>query len=204
MRGINPKRWFYDLRRALDADANARVIFAGAACEQWLNGQLFSVIAAGLRGTDLTAYPEWRKRDCAIFKVDDSGESPVADWTEPLEITESKVLYLNYGPSKRVAYIRRLVEQLATDDQVPRRVGFVFAIYSRWLERGKGTESFLEFRRNVGTMLRAALASPPPGFQVVVAKPAMETLLPEAEVKVGASRVVVGCVGQYVLVQPEE
>lgn len=204
-RGINAKRWFYDLRGALRKDAvNARRIFSGAACEQWVNGQIFSTIAGGLRGSPLTAYPEWNRRqhDCAVLRVGTGSSDTVVDWHDPVAVTETKLLYASYPERKRAAYVRRLLEQLAADSSAHLRIGFVIGIYA-WSEQwpaGRPAEDFGSFRRSLGGVVKEEIASPPHGFAATLAKPTMETLLDERTIRVGAARVHVGCVGQYVTI----
>lgn len=204
MHGVNAKRWFYGLRSALRGDKSVSAIMAGAACEQWVNGQLFSVIASGLRSTQLTAYPEWNRRqhDCAVFHVP-PGKNPVAEWDSPVAVVETKLLYLNYRHAKRERYVARVLQQLAAPSTATRRVGFILGVYAWWMERGHPPETFREFRRNVGAVIREQVGRPPAGFRAEAARGAVETILPEGTERIGASRALVGCVGQYVILTPE-
>lgn len=205
IRGVNPKRWFYGVREALRADPSAARIFAGAACEQWLNGQIFSIIAEGLRGSSLTAYPEWNRKqhDCAVFRVEQAKATMAVNWRTPVAVSETKLLYLNYPTNKRHAYVRRILQQLAAKSTAAQRVGFVIGVYAWWPdERGPAPQTFREFRRTVGEVVKAETATPPVGFDARLAKPTMETLLDEQAVTIGAAKAVVGCVGQYVVMAP--
>ena len=99
-RGINPKAWFYGLREILVNEQNRPCVLGGAACEQWLNGELFRVIAEGLKKTKLTAYPEWKRRQHDVAVLPYRPNDPDA-WYSPAAIIECKVLYSNYSPGKR-------------------------------------------------------------------------------------------------------
>lgn len=202
-KGINPKKWFYGLHAALEAERDRPCILAGAACEQWINGELFRVIARGLDGTNLTAYPEWNKRqhDVVVMRHDpSSGEA----WATPVAVVETKLVYSNYPPSTRRRHLERVIEQLAVHHTAsPTRVGVFVAIYAYWPEHSTPKESFAEFRRNVGSLLRERALQGMPGFSITMDhKGSMETVLDETHAKVGAADVVVGCVAQYIRVRP--
>jgi hypothetical protein len=77
------------------------------------------------------------------------------------------------------------------------------AIYAYWPEHRTPKESFAEFRRNVGSLLRERALQGMPGFSIMMDhKGAMETVLDETHAKVGAADVVVGCVAQYIRLRP--
>lgn len=203
IKGINPKKWFYGLRAALEAERDRPCILAGAACEQWISGELFRVIARGLDGTNLTAYPEWKKRqhDVVVMRHDpSSGEA----WAAPVAVIETKLVYSNYSPSKRRGHLERLIEQLAVPHVAsPTRVGVFVAIYTYWPEHATPKESFIAFRRNVGSLLRERAVRGTRGFSITIDhKGSMETVLDETHAKIGAADVVVGCVAQYIRVRP--
>jgi hypothetical protein len=69
-KGINPKKWFYQLKKRLNTKGRLRTVLAGAACEQWINSELFCTISDALTSNqELTVYPEHNKNDMAIIKV---------------------------------------------------------------------------------------------------------------------------------------
>lgn len=202
-KGTNPKNWFYGLKAALVAEQNRPCVFAGAACEQWINGELFRVIANGLDGTKLTAYPEWkgRQHDVAILRHDPADS---AAWLTPAAVVECKVVYPNYSEEKRRRYLDRLLEQLTVAHVGnPMRVGFFIAIYATWPEYRQPKESFSQFRLNVGRLLRTRGSQKIPGFAIQMDhRGAMETFIKETTAKIGAAEVTVGCVAQYIRVRP--
>lgn len=197
--GINAHRWFYDLICALRRSRGARTILAGSACEQWVNGQIYAVIVAGLRGTRLTAYPEWNRRqhDCAVFRVDPA--AGVA-WNAPDAVVETKLVYSNYDTGKRRAYIRRILEQLEAESTATKRIGFVIGVYASWNPSGPD-EPLKLFRARLGRIIRDECEAVGSSFRARIAKPTMETVLPERRVQVGAASAVVACVGQYVIIE---
>jgi hypothetical protein len=199
-RGVNPKAWFYRLKASLNSTDNVLCLLGGAACEQWINGELFRAVAAHLEGTTLTAYPEWNRRqhDIAIlkFKPEERGM-----WHQPVAIIECKVVYNDYSATKRESYVDRLVEQLLVDHEPnPKRVGFLFGIHAVWHDyrRRPPKENFDSYRRSLGnlfrTKMRAHLHEPAP---TVDHKGSLETVLERRCVRIGAASVEVGCVGQY-------
>jgi len=198
-KGINPKAWFYGLREALVNERNRPCVLAGAACEQWLNGELFRVVAEGLGKTKLTAYPEWKRRQHDVAVLPYRPNDPDA-WYSPVAIAECKVLYSNYSPGKRAAYLDRLLEQVSAKHSGSlTRVGFLIGVYAYWPGyRKPPKESFRDFRQAIGGLLRSRVEKGIPGFSVQVDHGgAMETFLEETKSKVGAAEVVVGCVAQY-------
>lgn len=203
IKGINPKKWFYGLHEALAAERDRPCILAGAACEQWINGELFRVIARGLDGTNLTAYPEWNKRqhDVVVMRHDPSSG---AAWATPIAVVETKLVYSNHPPSTRERHLERLIAQLAVHHTAsPTRVGVFVAIYAYWPEYTTPKESFAEFRLSVGRLLRARAKQGAPGFTIRLDHGgSLETLLKKTPAKIGAADVVVGCVAQYIRLYP--
>lgn len=205
MRGLNGKAWFYGFRAGLKREENRPWVLAGAACEQWINGELFRVIAEHLRGTRLTVYPEWqgRQHDLAVLRA--VPNDPVA-WREPIAVVECKVVYLNYSPAKRGAYIERVFEQLAAPhSRNPQRVGFLVGVYAFWPDyrRRPPRETFKEFRESLGRGFRKCVERGIKGFSTRVDHGgAMETLIDETDASIGGARVTVGCVAQYVRLLP--
>jgi len=198
-KGVNPKSWFYGLRDTLVSERNRPCVFAGAACEQWLNGELFRVIAHGLRGTRLTAYPEWNGRQHDVVVIPHGPNDPRA-WRRPVAVVESKILYPSYSLAKRAQYIERLIEQLCVPHVgMPVRVGFLVGVFAYWPEHRALKETFGQFRRSIGALLRSRVKKGTAGFAIEVDHSgAMETFLDERKSKIGAAQVVVGCVAQYV------
>lgn len=202
MNGVNPKSWFYGLRDALAAN-DSHAILAGAACEQWLNAELFRVIGRSLNGTRLTAYPEWsgegRRHDVAVLPFV-PGEPDA--WRRPVAIVECKLVYRSYGPEKRADYLERLVEQLdVAFAHEPLRVGFFLAVYAAWPDY-RQPASFSEFRSDVGALFRERMRRDDGGLNLRTDHgESLETLVPETTTKIGAADVIVGCVGQYFRVE---
>jgi hypothetical protein len=202
-KGINPKLWFYRLRDALVAEQNRPCVLAGAACEQWINGELFRVVARGLDGTSLTAYPEWngRQHDVVVMR---HAPSDGAAWSSPVAIIECKVVYPSYSASKRARYLDRLIEQLAVPHlENPARAGFFIGLYAYWPDYREPKESFSDFRSDLGCLLRDRAKQGDPSFEIRMDHGgAMETFLEETPAKIGAASVVVGCVAQYIRLLP--
>ncbi len=200
MHGINPKRWFYGLRDRLSADQGDRVILTGAACEQWINGLLFRVIAEQLP-SGLTAYPEWRRRqhDVAILPVAQEGGRAVVDWKHPVSIIENKLIYRSYTPKRRDEYIARLLEQVQASSTAQDRVGLLLAAYVYRPDEIAPNESFAQFRRDIGQRFTAGAAKlrSRGKWNVTLGHGAIETVLKETRTKVGGEQVVVACAGQY-------
>lgn len=201
-KGVNPKVWFYGLRDALVAEQNRPCVLAGAACEQWINGELFRVVAQGLEGTSLTAYPEWngRQHDVAVLRHSPSDGTA---WNTPVAVVECKVVYPSYSALKRAQYLDRLIEQLVVPhSEDPARAGFFIGLYAYWPEYRKQRETFSDFRRSLGRLLRDRATQGASGFTIRMDHGgAMETFLDETPAKIGAAEVVVGCVAQYIRLQ---
>jgi len=160
---------------------------------------LFRVIAEGLEGTNLTAYPEWnrRKHDVAVLPFRPKDKDA---WNSPVAIAECKVLYSNYAPGKRAAYLDRLLQQVsAAHSGSPTRVGFLIGVYAYWPDYEKPPrESFRDFRQAVGALLRGRIEQGVPDYSVQADHGmAMEKFVDETKSKIGAADVVVGCVAQY-------
>lgn len=197
MHGIDPKRWFYrGLRAHLRGEPANRIVLSGAACEQWLNGLLFRVIAEDLPG-HLTAYPEWngRQHDVAVLPVAQRDGYAIVDWAHPECVVENKLVYPSFPAGKRDRQIARLAEQLRADSSAVHRIGFLLAI---WVDRAAGNETFGQFRRDVGMRLRAAVQRIPARWNATIDHGGvMETVLPEMSIRVGGAPVVVACAAQY-------
>lgn len=105
-KGLAPKGHFFQaLIEHFKRPVNLRrllTVFTGAACEQWINCEAFMA----LRGYCPNAwiYPEWGKRDVAIF-ASESDERPSL-------LMETKVLYANYPLSKQRQKLDALANQL--------------------------------------------------------------------------------------------
>jgi len=202
LNGLNPKDWFYGLRRRLRR-RSIRAVFAGSACEQWVNGELYQVIAANIENTNLTAYPEWNRRqhDIAIFKLS-PGQKENVDWERPVAIVECKLVYDAYmgGTGKKAQqYIERLLEQLTAESTADHRIGLLLGVWSRW---GAETDEnqFGLFRRALSTKLTEACNKKSnTQWQFTPARNCMETIHDFEKYRMGASKYEVGCVGQYVL-----
>ncbi len=106
-RGFGPKALFFgtvlehfrqpkNLERLLTA-------FTGAACEQWINCEAFMALRAELPHAWI--YPEWSKRDVALFASDED--------EHPALLMETKVLYASYSEKKQLEKLRALAAQLA-------------------------------------------------------------------------------------------
>ena len=77
-------------------------VFTGAACEQWINCEAFMALRG--RCPNAWIYPEWGKRDVALFAAEDD-ECPSL-------LMETKVLYANYPLSKQRQKLEALANQL--------------------------------------------------------------------------------------------
>ena len=189
--GINPKRWFYDFREALDPE-DLRQVLAGAAAEQWLNAEFFKYLAPTLP-SDLTVYPEWGKHDLALLNVVDGA----VNWDEAVAVLEVKFIYLGYGPKKIREYIQTLLRQMSTALDYPTSAvsGWVFAIYAYWNHRRPRLD-FADFRQRVGTILKEELAKSR-RHKIAAARSSLETYLPLGTVNVGGASATVGVAAQY-------
>lgn len=186
-RGINPKRWFYDLRTNIEN--RCPQVLAGAASEQWINAELFRTVAADL-GPGMTACPEVGKCDLLVVPV----EAEMPRWDTPLALVEVKLIYRKYPPSKIRRYIATLIQQLLSRRRpVKQRFGFLYAIYNVWPgETPKVT--FDGFKKRVLKILRQELGKNP---SVTMAKPALETLVTERPQDIGGARIRIAAAGQY-------
>ena len=203
--GISPKQWFYGFRDELRARGNAvRARLAGAAAEQWLNAEFFAFLSNNLsRG--FYPYPEWRKRDLAIFRRHpDYKHTDSYDSTEA--IIETKVFYRGYGETKTTSYVRTLARQLSHAQRLMAAdgnphgmcVGLLFGAYVKWDERFDRRQirsSPREFTRESGATIRRVARE----SGLAVAKDAMETFVNVDETSVGGERIEVGLFGQYVV-----
>jgi hypothetical protein len=152
-------------------------------------------------------YPEWKKRDLAIFrKHSDYDHTDSYDSTEA--IIETKVFYRGYGEEKTSSYVRTLARQLAhakkimASDGNPHGtcVGLLFGAYVRWPERfdRRQTRSTArEFTRESGATIRRVAKE----SGLSVAKEAMETFVSVDTTSVGGERIEAGLFGQYVVVR---
>lgn len=199
VRGIDPKGWFYGLRQQLRGDPGNRIVFTGSACEQWVNGILFRVIAERLPRS-LTAYPEWKRRqhDIAVLRVTQEKGRAVVDWKRPVTIIENKLIYLSYRAARRNALIEKLVQQLHARSTAKDRVGFLLAAYVYRPHEVVPKESFDMFREDVGARFRTAARAVRRRRVTFDHEGSMETVLKETVVRVGGEQVVVACAGQYV------
>ena len=185
-RGVNPKRWFYELRSELQKRPE---VLAGAASEQWLNAELFRVVARGL-GQRLTAAPEVGKSDVVIAALGDDG----ADWDNPAAIIEVKLVYRSYSEAKIRTYIRRLIEQMReARKRTPQSYGFLYAVYNVWEDRSTAL-TFADFRKRVLTILRDEAKG------VQLARRTLETFIDECPQKIGGMTVSLGVAAQYLFV----
>jgi len=165
-------------------------VFAGAAAEQWFNAELFRHIASTeLKG--LTVYPEVGKRDLAVLVVPADGGPPY-----PELFVEVKLVYYNYRGSTRDAKIAKLVEQMKPRRDGIRCIGFLLGIYAHYERPEDVRESFASFRRDVYTRAKRIVDD---GSAFRLAKPTMETFVPEGAVRIGDRLAHVGVVAQYLV-----
>ena len=200
--GVNPKRWFYALKTAF-AERDAWTVFSGAACEQWINAELFRIVVKNLN-SNLTAYTEAAKIDLTIHKVETVGKTKKIDWKNPLVILENKVIYENYYPSRRKNYFFKLIDQLRAKKNVTsecQRIGFYIGIYANWSLDKKHIQTkgkFDEFRKKLGEEFQSWTMESFGEFKINYDhKGCMETLLEFKTIKNGGISVDVGAVGQY-------
>lgn len=197
--GINAKAWFYKMHWSFGRqDSGAPEILGAAACEHWIQMELYKVIAEHIEERPLTVYPEWRKVDIAILPVT-KDRATRHGWDEPVATIELKNVYSHYSPSKRKAYIQRLINQVQNAKQQyhpVRSFGFLFGIHSFWhpYQQRKKTPKPLEDLRH---SMRSCLWELRNSNMKLDHSGSIETILAERTLNIGGAEVTLGCVGQY-------
>lgn len=200
IRGVNPKRWFYDFSAHLadDADHTARVL-CGPAAERWLAAEMYGYLAAKLPDS-LTCYGEDGTTDLTVYRTEQTERDEVDGlWSGGrLASIELKLLYRTYSETSTRARVAKLCAQVAggTARGSSMNVGYIFGVFVQWpTARPRTRETFDIFRRDVGGWVwEACIAN-----KMACAKPTLETVIDERRVKVGGVSVQFGLVAQYVL-----
>lgn len=208
-RGINPKDWFFAFQRNFSENPERALVFAGAACEQWVNAELFQVISKELVNTDLTLYSEYshapkdanRRHDLAVLEHNPA--DPGA-WQRPCAVVEVKLVYSNHGD--RTARIDELFQQtISCDPEIKDRIGLLLGVYAYWPDYRSTGESFSDFQGDIGSRFRERVAKGADGYTVKVDHGgSMARFTDERSFRVGAAEAKVGLFAQYFRVQPNQ